>query len=215
MAKVLQIKGLVQALNKIGQEITEKVYFKVRGDIRKYTITTVREELRNHTVYQLLSSEFMNADLGFSPGEGLSRSDTIVNAIMNDVSLTYNKESNTIKLYGKIDYETLYALDVAIVKNNSRNAAKGNSPTEYNWLKWVLENGSYTIDNYHIWYDSYNSPPSRSTEAIMKPGGRWSVPSDISGTTSDNWITQSIEIARQKLSPNIRSLITSELKRVS
>lgn len=61
-----------------------------------------------------------------------------------------------------------------------------------NWLEWLLLMGDKTIiRDYHVVYGP--NPASRTGGAIMVKKQRWKVPSEFSGTITDNWITRALD----------------------
>lgn len=71
------------------------------------------------------------------------------------------------------------------------------------WLEWLLLEGNKTIiKNYEVKIGPSRS--SRTGYALMKPSTKsWKVPSEFSGTFSDNWITRAID----KAAPQIETLL--------
>lgn len=66
------------------------------------------------------------------------------------------------------------------------------------WLEWLLLNGTIVlVNNYEVILGP--NKYSRTGYGIMSPGGGWSVPSQFAGTTDDNWITRSIDVASEEV----------------
>lgn len=210
------IKNIVRQTPRILQEIIDKVYFQSRQQIRETAINTIRGRLKAHPTYFKISSGEFNASFGFHQGTGESRISAIATQIVENLDIQLIKIANLIKFEAFIDYNTLYSMQEAKVINDSMNAKKGITEPLLDWLEWMLEaGGRVVIPNYHIDLGDYsNKQYSRSGEAIMAKTGTWSVPSDIAGTISDNWITQSFKDAEKELSPKIKRIITNEMKKV-
>lgn len=65
------------------------------------------------------------------------------------------------------------------------------------WVKWLLTKGTENIiEGYKITYspEVVNKLESRSGQAVMikAKNGQWAVPSDLAGTSQDNFLTQAI-----------------------
>jgi hypothetical protein len=73
-----------------------------------------------------------------------------------------------------------------------------------NWLEWLCLEGNKTIIKDYV-IELGPNPRSRTGMAVMRGeiSGKWSVPSEFSGTINDNWITRSIN----SITPNIQQVI--------
>jgi len=210
------IKSLTSAISKLVDEKLNQLYNKTKNEIVETSRNVIRGALKNHDTYTLIANGVYNNHLGFYPGTGESRMLTIVETVVNTLDIKLIRFKNVLKIEAFIDYATLYSLNEAKVINDSKRAGVGKTEAVLDWLEWILEaGGKVVVQNYHIDIDDYsNSTRSRSGEAIMVERGQWSVPSDIQGTVSNNWITQSFEDAEKKLSPAIKRIISNELKRL-
>jgi hypothetical protein len=94
------------------------------------------------------------------------------------------------------DFADVLSSDFSIVVD----AARG-----YNlqWLEWLLLDGNKVIVPKHE-VIFRNSRFSRTGAALMKESTQsWRVPSQFSGTITDNWITRAIDSAQTKISDTI------------
>lgn len=102
------------------------------------------------------------------------------------VKLTGNKISASFSASMiKADFEDVLGSDYAYVTDNLRGYSLP-------WLEWLMLYGTLPIvSGYDIVFGI--NKRSRTGGAVMRAGaGSWSVPSEVAGTISDNWITRSI-----------------------
>lgn len=207
---VTGIKEMARNISKLLDAEVDKIYFRIRYHIINITKNRIKISLKEHPTYAKIAAGQYNAHFGFYPGTGESRVFAIVNRLIDTLDVTFVKTGNLITLEAFIDYGELYILNEAKVINDSKNPNRENP---LDWLEWLLESGGTVVVNqYHIVYGNFNSKNSRSLEAVMDKTGTWSVPLDIAGTISSNWITQSFAVAEQKLSPIIKQQIIYEMK---
>jgi hypothetical protein len=101
--------------------------------------------------------------------------------------------ANTIR----IDFADVLYTDYALVIDNLRGY---NLP----WLEWLLLEGNKTIISKHS-VSLRPSQFSRTGNALMIESNKsWSVPSEFSGTSQDNWITRALDDAES----DIENLLT-------
>lgn len=183
--------------------IVNKVFVKEKPILQIKIREILKKHLINHPTYFLLSSGSLNADFGFHRGEGASRANAVVDAVVYSINIDYiNTKIGLGELQVNMipNYDYLYSLHEAVVINRSKKAQAGITSYKLNWLYWILEKGGeIVITNYSISKGVYPSTYSRSEEAIMLPGNDWKVPSEVAGTRSDNWITQSIYNAETEI----------------
>ncbi len=96
----------------------------------------------------------------------------------------------------KVDFSDVLYTDYAALVDTARGYTLP-------WLEWLLLEGNKTIvKNYEVVFSP--SKFSRTGVALMRPSSRsWKVPSEFSGTISDNWITRAID----KAEPQIQKLL--------
>lgn len=210
------IKEMMRGITKLVEEEINKLFNKLKYQVREIAINTIRKNLKNHPTYIQIASGRYNDHFGFYPDTGETRMVDIVNKLIDTLDVTFIKVGNLITLEAFIDYQTLYDLNVARVVNNSARAKRGLTPNSLDWLEWLLEaGGRVVVSQYHIQQKDYSGKPySRSEEAIMVEGGTWAVPASIAGTISSNWITESFADAEAQLSPNIKRFLIAEMKKL-
>lgn len=79
------------------------------------------------------------------------------------------------------------------------------------WLNWLsFEGDRIVVSEYQIIHGVFSSPePSRSGEAIMARSktGFWKVPSQVSGTKENNWITRAVEDGNDHINAVLTGLL--------
>lgn len=207
------LKEVMRQVTKLVEDEIDKLFNRLKYQVREIAINTIRKNLKNHPTYTKIAAGNYNDHFGFYPDTGESRIQVIVNKLIETLDVTFLKVGNLIKLEAFIDYGELYKLHEAYVLNDSKNAQKGLTEGVLSWLEWLLEaGGKVVVSGYHIKHGNFKS--SRSEEAIMVQKGSWSVPSDIAGTVSNNWITEAFAQAEAELSPIIKRFLIFEMKKL-
>lgn len=186
-----------------------KKYMKdVINSIKQELPAILTEAINNSPEYTSLVGGKLRLELGIP--EAGPKIEQLLQAWITKPEIKYNvpsisgsiiKSKFSISLI-KSSFEDVLNLDAAYVEDTLRGY---NLP----WLQWLLLEGDMTIvENYEVLIGP--SKYSRTGNAIMKEGkGKtWKVPSEYSGTISDNWITRAIESA----GPSISSLLEKALK---
>lgn len=212
---VLNIKEVIRQVSKITEEeALNQLYNAIKYEFREITKNTIKKSLREHPTYLAISAGLYNAHFGFYPDTGENRVKKIVDTIIDTLDIELERNRNLIQFVAIPNYEEIYKLREAKVDNDSSNSRKGITAESLDWLEWLLEAGSrVVIREYQISFDpKHGINSSRSGEAVMIKGGTWSVPQAIAGTISDNWITQSLDIAEKELSPILKRFISYKMK---
>jgi len=103
----------------------------------------------------------------------------------------------------QIDYRDILALPEAIFQFTSFRGS-GMLP----WLEWLLFNGAgQVIGNFT--FSPIPSNYSRTGGGIMVPGGSWSIPSELAGTSTDNMFTRALT----NIEKDIFNIVMQELQR--
>lgn len=114
----------------------------------------------------------------------------------------------TILLHPNV-YNDLMSADFATVITN-----KGES---ISWMEWTFKKGDNpVIADYRI-YATTNRKTSRSGLAIMvkaSNGGLWKVPSEVSGTDTDNWLTRELKKRRDDYLNLVQTALQKEFNKV-
>lgn len=188
--------SLKRKINKeLVKEINKSIQFNFNGYIGLVK-TGTKDFFEESVGYQELINGDLDGHFGFYPGEGKSRADAIINRVIESMEITYvpfgiRGESYTggitIKVI-KSDFIDILSLTEAFVYNK-------NTGEDLPWLDWTLKLGEQIIiTNHHVAFNisSKQKELSRSGKALMFKNGYWKVPSVISGTSGDNWLTRSL-----------------------
>lgn len=199
----IQVK-ILQALLKDLQKIFQKADKKLRNKLKSIVI----ESITSSPEYLSLSSGVLRSELGV-PDIG-NRIQRIFDIWFSNINTTVNtpkisgssiKGSISINLI-KTDLSDILTSDIATIVDS-------NSGSSVYWLEWLSLAGDKTIlKDYEVMFGS--NPRSRTGNAVMKVSAnkKWKVPSEFSGTITDNWITRSIDRATK----DIESIILQGLK---
>jgi hypothetical protein len=171
---------------------------KLRTNIPKI----ISETIKNSPEYDSIMSGQLKYELGIPDPQ--TKLAGIIEIWTNNIYTEYHKPTISA---GKIktsfsmslirsDFADVLSSDFSIVVD----AARG-----YNlqWLEWLLLDGNKVIVPKHE-VIFRNSRFSRTGAALMKESTQsWRVPSQFSGTITDNWITRAIDSAQTKISDTI------------
>lgn len=198
-------------------EIESKILRALRPELNKYLekiFQQIKPKITNAVINAIINSPEYNSlvsgDLKYE--FGLPDSDSRVSSIVNfwkkintdykTVSINGNKLSGgfTINMIDS-DYSDVINLPAAVFTTE-----KG---TDLNWLEWLLLFGNRTIIKDYVVEFGVN-PRSRTGRAIMRgvQKGKWSVPSEFSGTQNNNWITRAID----SIDSEINSILKEAIK---
>lgn len=190
-------------------DIIKNIFNKTKNQIKEVCTNIVRKKLKDHPTYHRIWNGSLDRDFGFVHGSSQNRINNIVTGIVENSSIELFRQVNLIRVSYIVNTEALFDLEDAIVRNDSGNPGAAET---LEWLQWILYmGGKIIVAEHHIVYGNFGNPPSRSEEAIMKPGGYWAVPSDVQGVPKDNWITQSMREAEKTISPSIKQILTREM----
>jgi hypothetical protein len=157
----------------------------------------VQQAIVNSETYASLSNGQLKAEFGLPDSD--NRLDGILNfwtniyAKFDKPRISNNQISGGFKL-GMIqkDFKDVLSLPEASFVTSKKD--------RLDWLEWLLLFGNKTIiKDYNISFGNYRT--SRTGMAIMKgvSQGKWSVPSQYSGTINNNWITRVIDSLDQSI----------------
>jgi len=162
----------------------------------------VRQAITNSSEYQSLSSGKLKYEFGIDNSSSKLASlvevwstNIIYNYSAPKISTSKIKTSFSAQMI-RADFSDVLYTDFAAVVDTARGYSLP-------WLEWLLLEGNKTIiKNYEVVMRP--SSFSRTGFALMQPSKKsWRVPSEFSGTISDNWITRAIDSAE----PNIQQLL--------
>ena len=188
----------------------ERIISRAMPSIKQDVQNLVKEALISEPEYASLKAGTLRAEFGISNTNDV---DSVIQAMVNTAEISYNPikiNSNgfsggfVLTMIKSDDISGIIYSDIASVKDEARGY---NLP----WLEWLLLRGNEVIvQNYSVNYTS--NPRSRSGLALMVPSdSSWRVPSNFTGTESDNWTTRAIDKASNKIVQIIQSNIENYL----
>jgi hypothetical protein len=140
---------------------------------------------------------------------------SVVDKLIDEICDTANIQKNTITssstgLKGGFILTVLSSSGEPVINSNNAMVtdSKGYSLP---WLKWLLFEGSKPlIKNYSVKFGPNSR--SRTGQAIMISSTKnWRVPSEFSGTVTNNWITRAIDRISDKILQDMQNIIESNL----
>lgn len=171
----------------------------------------IAEAIKSSPEYNSITNGVLKYELGIPDGD--SRVNTLLNIWLSNIKIEPKpviiKNSQIIGGLKisliRADLSDVLGSDAAIITDNKTGSM-------VDWLNWLSLAGDKTIiRDYNFILGS--NPRSRTGGGIMRyaPGsGKWKVPSEFSGTVTNNWITRSIDMAAD----NIENILSSTLKDV-
>lgn len=205
--------SLLNSSSEINQKILTALkpqvntYFKkVINSIKQPILDTITQAIRSSPEYISL----LSGDLKYE--FGLPDSDQRLDHILKFWQKLYI-DSDPIKISG--DKLTgsfslkMIPSDFADVLSSSAAVLVTEKNQSLNWLEWLLLFGNQTIIRDYV-VEFGSNPRSRTGQAVMRgvKSGKWSVPSEFSGTMNDNWITRAID----SVEPEINSILKESLR---
>jgi hypothetical protein len=182
-------KKILRAIKPELNKYLKKIFNKVQSKIT----STITNAIINTPEYNSLLSGDLKYEFGLPDSD--SRLASLlsfwqkINTEYKDININNNKLSGgfTISMINS-DYSDAISLPAAVLTTE-----KG---TDLNWLEWLLLFGNKTIIKDYV-VEFGPNPRSRTGRAVMKgvQKGKWSVPSEFSGTKNNNWITRAIDSA--------------------
>lgn len=205
---------LIDNQNTISKKFIDHLYPKVVNvlgfaapQIKTRIKLIVDTAIENSDTYQSLIGGTLRSDFGFTDGTPFA--DAVRTTVVNGIEVRVNKlRKSALSIKGGIYVGLVPASYTDFLSHPlSSYASKGG---QVDWLEWLLLAGTQiVVVDHHIVYSSAKSVVnfSRSGEALMYPGGTYSVPSIYAGTKDDNWITRVIF----SLQPDIEDIIQEEI----
>ena len=195
------------------KEIVRKVKsqaLKIQKNVTAEIRDTVRSRLITSDEYGSIVAGRLRGELGVP--ESSARITEIVETWVNGISTTVKTGSSPFLLIdiGMIqsDYGDVLGLDA---ETYTYTSARGGG--EIPWLEWLLLEGPRRIINKYE-FSSNVRRRSRTGMGIMiqKSRGFWQVPSDMSGTSTDNFATRALDKIEDDIDAIIEKILRSTLK---
>lgn len=156
----------------------------------------------------------LRGQFGLWKGDERSVSESILDIIIDNLYIDFSGYTLVgRKLSGRLQillspqvYTDLKSANFAVIDS------KG-GPVE--WIRWSLEEGdNLVVADYRI-YLATNRKTSRSGLAVMIKAGSWRVPSEVSGTPNDNWITRELKNRRDDYLNLVQNALQKEFNKVA
>ena len=208
MAEIVESNAQIQ--NMIEEEIKRQLQLRVSQAgkrMERELRSLFQNTIRNTPAYESLISGQLRDEFGLiAPDRKLGR---IVRRWMSTIKV----EVGRIKFSGD-EAKSVITIrgvegdwqDVLSLQEARQLTEKGQ---ELEWLQWLLiEGDKVIIRDYHIEL-AQSDKKGRAGRYIMAPRGRWSVPSQYSGTANNNFVTQAIDSIEKK----IESIVEENIKR--
>lgn len=199
------------------EDISSKILKALRPQVNSYfknVFEKIKDNLSNLVIsaitsapeYNELISGRLKAEFGIP--DSSSRLQRILE-VWKNITFKYKPVKNDGKqLVGSFEL-SMIKQDFSDVINLAEASFVTEKGSTLNWLEWLLLFGDQVIiKDYNVILGS--NPRSRTGMAIMSGSvsGKWSVPSEYSGTINNNWITRAIDSADS----SINNLITTSLE---
>jgi len=156
----------------------------------------VRNIINTSTEYQeMITNPEIFGSLGVVKLQ--NKLDKIIDRLVNNLLMTMETPriingkltGNSTILLIKDDYSEILSMSEASFQSEGGYLIE--------WLRWVLiEHSNTVIKNYHF---SLDVGRGRTGVGFMKHGGFWSVPFQITGKRSDNFITRAIDNSNEAI----------------
>ena len=196
--------------NMVLQNISDILNFVIDKSIpilQKEVVKMLIEALMQEPEYNSLKNGLLRSEFGIPD---TSVVDDIVIKLANTTTVTKNPlKINNFGITGGLNIVAIKSDNISGLINDTsgmvNDSARGYSLP---WLEWLLLKGNEIIvKKYSVKFGDNAS--SRSGNAIMVSSDKnWRVPSEFSGTPSDNWTTRAIT----RIEDNILKLIQKTLE---
>jgi hypothetical protein len=181
---------ILQALIPSSKKLMNSSIARIKAELPYLVYTAIASRAE----YNSLVGGQLRLEFGI-PDAGIKVS-SIIDAWISNIIYNYNEPVITgKKIKGSFSAELIRVDFADVLKMSEANVVDLVNGYSLPWLKWLLLDGSATIVPRH---DVVFGPNQRSRTggAIMKSSASgWKVPSEYSGTISDNWITRAIDDA--------------------
>jgi hypothetical protein len=186
--------SILNALLPMIEDFMEKSSLKIKKEIP----LVVQNSILNSPEYSALVAGQLRYEFGIP--DASAKINNLLNHWINNMDVNYTKpmiSNNKIKSSFSInminaDFSDILYKDFSFVIDNKNGYSLP-------WLRWLLLEGkAILVSKYEVVFGPNKN--SRTGFAVMTPSTRsWKVPSIYSGTESDNWITRSIDSAKDQI----------------
>lgn len=198
---------ILQALLPDANAILKRYFQAITPKIKEAISTAIK----NSPEYGSIVSGSLKYELGIPDGD--SRINTLLNIWLSNINVdlkpTVIKNS---QIFGSIKVSLIKADLSDVLGSDAAFLTDSRTGSMVDWLNWLSLAGDRTIiKDYNFILGPNNM--SRTGGGIMRytPGsGKWKIPSEFSGTITNNWITRAIDSA----SGSIDTILSNTLKDV-
>lgn len=196
----------------------------VSNNIQQRISIVLKEPFKRSSVYNAIINGPLNAHFGIPRGEERSRIDRIIDILASQIKVQYipirvsssGFDGGLYEVYAiEDDFEKISADESGITTNIP--GSKQFRGLKLPWMKWLLfEGGKIIIQEHDVLLGTFAPTKSRSQEAIMQRSKSkfWSVPTAFQGTQTANFITESMENAKEWLESECAKIFKEELIKV-
>jgi hypothetical protein len=166
----------------------------------------INEAIISQPEYNSLLNGTLKLELGIPDPE--QRIQELLSIWIKNIDISYQKPKIvSSKIKSSISIKAIKADFSDVLGNDLAEVVDFNTGSVIPWLDWLLLEGSTTlVKDYEVSFGP--NPRSRTGYAIMVDSNSdWKVPSEYSGTRSDNWITRAINSYKD----NINKLLQKAL----
>jgi len=207
---------ILEKNTEIEQRILQALLPEVNSVLQKYAKTigpkikdAVSAAIKNSPEYNSIVGGTLKYELGIPDGD--TRINNILNIWLANMSINFKPVIlKGSQLQGSIKIALIKADLSDVLGSSDAFLTDDRTGSMVDWLNWLSLAGDRTIIKDYNFILGSNTR-SRTGGGIMRyaPGsGKWKIPSEFSGTITNNWITRAIDIA----SDSIDSILSSTLK---
>lgn len=207
---------ILEKNTEIEQRILQALLPEVNSVLQKYVKTigpkikdAVSIAIKNSPEYNSIVGGTLKYELGIPDGD--TRINNILNIWLANMSVNFKPVIlKGSQLQGGIKISLIKADLSDVLGSSDAFLTDDRTGSMVDWLNWLSLAGDRTIIKDYNFILGSNTR-SRTGGGIMRyaPGsGKWKIPSEFSGTITNNWITRAIDVA----SDSIDSILSSTLK---
>ena len=191
-------------LNGLQIELNSRL-IKNRDKIEQRIRKILYRSIKSQPEYKSLLGGQLQSELGVVNTS--SKLEELITEWLSGIKLTIHK----IKIEAK---QLVGGVSLIISRDNYNNLLSHSAATYYTekgeeieWLRWLLLEGDKTIiRQYQIGIDLGNYART-GLGNIMIRGGRWSVPSEFSGTARNNFLTRALDSVDSQIGQAIQDIL--------
>lgn len=198
---------ILQALLPEANRILKRYFQAITPKIKEAVSTAIK----NSPEYGSIVSGSLKYELGIPDAD--SRINTLLNIWLSNINIDLKPiVIKNSQIFGSIKVSLIKADLSDVLGSDAAFLTDSRTGSMVDWLNWLSLAGDRTIiKDYNFILGPNNM--SRTGGGIMRytPGsGKWKIPSEFSGTITNNWITRAIDSAAE----SIDTILISTLKDV-